>query len=59
MLHNKYDFAEDLRGEGGVILGAQVVGVQIEHADHEGKEDHDEDDHKLKNVLHGATQGDL
>lgn len=37
------------------MLGTQVVGVQIEHANHEGKEHHDEDDHELKNVLHGAA----
>lgn len=49
----------DLRGKSRVILGTQVVRVQIEHANHEGQEDHNEDDHELEDVLHSATQGDL
>ncbi len=47
------------RGEGGVIFGPQVIGVQVEHADHKGHEDHDEDDHELEDVLHGSSQRDL
>lgn len=47
------------RGEGGVVLGSQVVRVKVEHADHEGHKDHDEDDHELEDVLDGAAQGDL
>jgi len=47
------------RGEGVVLLGAQVVGVEVEHADHEGQEHQDEDDHELHDVLHRAAQRDL
>ena len=47
------------RGEGVVLLGAQVVGVQDEHADHEGHEHGDEDHHELEDVLDGAAQRDL
>lgn len=47
------------RGEGRIVLGAQVVGVQVEHADHEGHKHHDEDDHELEDVFDRAAQGDL
>ena len=47
------------RGEGVVLLGPQVVGVQDEHADHEGHEHGDEDHHELEDVLDGAAQRDL
>lgn len=47
------------RGEGVVLLGAQVIRVQVEHADHERQKDHDEDDHELEDVLDGPSQGDL
>lgn len=47
------------RGEGRVVLGSQVVGVEVEHADHERHKHHDEDDHELEDVLHRPAQGDL
>lgn len=40
------------RSEGVILLGPQVIRVQVEHADHEGQKHEDEDDHKLKDVLH-------
>lgn len=49
----------DLRGEGRIVLGSKVVGVQVEHADHEGHEHHDEDHHELEDVFDRAPQGDL
>lgn len=47
------------RGKGIVLLCPQVVGVQVEHADHERQEDQDEDDHKLEDVLDCPPQRDL
>lgn len=47
------------RGEGRIVLGSQVVGVQVEHANHEGHKHHDEDDHELEDVFDGAPQRDL
>lgn len=49
----------DSRSEGRVNLSSQVIRVEDEHADHEGKEDHDEEHHELKDVFHGASQRDL
>ncbi len=46
----------DLRSKCRIIFSSQVVGIQIKHADHEGKEDHDEDDHEFKNILHRAPK---
>lgn len=47
------------RSEGVILLCPQVVGVQIEHANHERQEDQDEDDHELEDVLDGPPQRDL
>ena len=48
-----------LRGEGRVVLGTKVIGIQIEHANHESQEDHYEDDHELEDVLDRPAEGDL
>ncbi len=40
------------RGEGVILLRAQVIRVQVEHANHERQKDQDEDDHELEDVLH-------
>lgn len=49
----------DLRGKSRVVFCSQVVGIQIKHADHESKEDHDEYDHELKNIFNSAPKGYL
>lgn len=43
------------RGKGIVLLNPQVIGVQVEHADHEGQKDQDEDDHKLEDVFNSPA----
>lgn len=43
----------------GVVLCTSVVGVQVEHPDHEGHKHHDKDDHELEDVFHSSPQGDL
>jgi len=47
------------RREGVVLLRAQVVRVQVEHADHERQKDQEEDDHELEDVLDGPPERDL
>lgn len=39
------------RGESIILLCPQVIGVQVEHADHKCQEDQDEDDHELEDIL--------
>lgn len=39
------------RGEGIILLGPQVIRVQVEHADHECQKDQEEDDHELEDIL--------
>lgn len=57
---------ETLRGAPGysrckrwVVLCTSVVGIQIEHPNHEGHKYHDKNDHKLEDIFHGSPQGDL
>lgn len=57
---------ETLRGAPGysrckrwVVLCTSVVGIQIEHPNHEGHKYHDENDHELEDIFHGSPQGDL
>lgn len=47
------------RGEGRIVLGSQVVWVQVEHANHEGHKHHDEDDHEFEDIFDCAPQWDL
>lgn len=47
------------RGEGRVVLCSEVIWVQVEHADHEGHKHHDENNHKLEDVLDCAPQWNL
>lgn len=47
------------RGECRVNLCPQIVRVQDEHADHECQEDHDEENHELKDVLHCSSERNL
>lgn len=42
-----------------VVLRTSVVGVQIEHPNHEGHKYHDENDHELEDIFHSSPQGDL
>lgn len=42
-----------------VVLCTSVVGVQVEHSDHEGHKYHDKDDHELEDIFHSSSQGDL
>lgn len=57
--HNTVTARHYSRGEGRVVLGPQVVRVQVEHADHEGHKHHDEDDHELEDVFDCPPQRDL
>lgn len=43
------------RGKGIVLLNPQIIGVQVEHADHEGQKDQDEDDHKLEDIFNSPA----
>lgn len=47
------------RGEGRIVLGPQIVRVQVEHANHEGHKNHDEYDHELEDIFDRAPQWDL
>lgn len=42
-----------------VVLCTSVVGVQVEHSDHEGHKHHDKNDHELEDIFHSPSQGDL
>lgn len=56
---NATDIVNVSRGKGVVLLCPQVVGVQIEHTNHECQEDQDEDDHELEDVFDSPPQRDL
>ena len=47
------------RCKGIVVLGSEVVRVQIEHPHHESHENCDENHHELKDVFHCSSQRDL
>ena len=52
-------FCRNLRDKCRVELRSTVVRVQVKHPNHEGNEDHDEDDHKLEDVLDCTSQRNL
>lgn len=65
-LKDSYKAHRDLRGALGysrrkrwVVLCTSVIGVQIEHPNHEGHKDHDENDHELEDIFHSSPQWDL
>lgn len=39
-----------------VLFSPQVIRVKVEHSDHEGQKDKDEDNHELEDVLHSSAQ---
>lgn len=47
------------RGKSIVLLGAQIVGVEVKHADHKRQKHQEEDNHELEDVFDRPPQRDL
>lgn len=47
------------RCKGIVVLGSEVVRVQVEHSHHESHKNCDENHHELEDVFYCSSQGDL
>lgn len=52
-------FLHYLRCECIILFSPQIIGIQVEHSDHEGQKDQNEDHHEFEDVFYSPSQRDL
>lgn len=54
--HHFQNILDHIRCEGFILFCTNVVGVEVEHSNHEGHKHHDEYDHELEDVFYCSSK---